>query len=123
MTTRILPQAEWPRLSGTEAETLWPYLNPANSQVLVVEEEEKIIGCWVLMQVLHAECVYIAPEHRQRSSVARRLLRGMKQLAYAAGMGGVYTAAISDDVKQLLAKLGATRVPGDPYMLTFKGSY
>lgn len=117
MITRILPQAEWPRLAETEAGPVWPHLNPAHAQVLVVEHQGQIAGCWVLMHVLHAECLYIAPAYRHRPSVGRRLLVGLTRLATDAGMGGVWTAATSDAVRHLLEKFGAARMPGDHYIM------
>lgn len=117
MTTRVLPPDEWHKLAGTEAEQAWPHLT-ASSQVLVVEHEDQIVGCWVLMPVLHVECFYIAPEHRKRASVGRRLLAGMARLVRLAGGSRVWTAAMSDDVRGLLDHIGATKVPGDHYVFS-----
>lgn len=120
MTTRLLPRSEWRRLAGTEAETVWPHL-PHTAQVLVVEDGEQIAGCWVLMPVWHVECLYVAPEHRGKASVARRLLVGMKRLVRDVGARGVMTAATSDAVRALLAHVGAEKVPGDHYVMSFGG--
>ena len=117
MTTRVLPPGEWPRLAGTEAESLWPLLNPASASVLVVEDEEAIVGVWVLMSVLHAECLWIAAEHRGKTAVARRLWSGMQRVATDRGAKVVATAAISDDVRALLEHVGAMKVPGDHYAM------
>ncbi len=117
MTTRLLPVDEWPRLAGTAAGQVWPHLNPEHAQVLVVEQHGQIAGCWVLMHVLHAECLYIAPPYRHRPSVGRRLLVGLTKLARAAHMGGVWTAATTDDIRHLLDKFGAERMPGDHYIM------
>ena len=120
MTSRVLPRAEWDRLKGTEAETVWPLL-PESAQVLVVEDGTAIAGCWVLLPVLHVECLYVAPEHRKKPSVARRLLAGMRRLVRDSGGRGVVTAATSDDVRDLLTHIGATKVPGDHYVMSFEG--
>lgn len=117
MTSRILPPDEWPKLTGTEAETVWPLLNPAQAHVLVVEDGSVIVGCWVLMPVLHAECLWIADAHRGKASVARRLWTGMRRLALSLGVSTVATAAISDDVRGLLDHVGAVKVPGDHYAM------
>ena len=117
MTTRLLPPDEWPRLVGTEAEGVWPYLDPARASVLVVEDKGEIIGTWVMMDVLHVECLWIAPAHRGKGSVARRLYVGLKKAARAIGVDVIATAALNDDVRTLLAHAGATRLPGDHYSL------
>ena len=77
--TRILPPDEWPRLVGTEAETVWPYL-PETAHVLVIERGQEIVGCWVLAPLFHVECLWIAPTCRKTTSVARRLWSDMRRL-------------------------------------------
>lgn len=117
MSARILPPEEWPRLAGTEAETIWPLLDPRRAHVLVVEHGDAIVGTWVLMNVLHAECLWIAPEHRHGVSVARRLWTFMRRTARSLGVPVVATAALTDDVRALLDHVGATKVPGDHYAM------
>jgi len=118
MTTRVLPPEEYPRLAGTEAEGL---AVPGSAQVLVVEDGDRIAGCWILMPILHVECLYVAPEYRKRASVARRLWIGMKRLVRDAHGSAVMTAAASDEVRDLLAHVNATKVPGDHYVMSFEG--
>lgn len=115
--TRLLPSAEWPRLAGTEVEALWPHLDPAHASVVVVERDGVIVGTWVVMQLVHIECCWIAPEFRTSGSVARRLLRGMYDAAKTFGARTVLTAALSDDVRALIARLQGQRLPGDHYVV------
>jgi tellurite resistance-related uncharacterized protein len=117
VTTRLLPLDEWPKLAGTEAETVWPLLDPLTSHVLVVEDNDAIVGAWVLLSVLHAECLWIAPAHRGKTAVARRLWAFMQRTARALGAPAVATAAMTDDVRKLLEHVGATKVPGDHYAM------
>lgn len=117
MTSRLLPVEEWPRLDGTEAAEIWRHLDPARTHVLAVEQDGAIVGTWVLMNVLHAECLWIAPEYRGKTSVARRLWTAMQRTARALGVPAVATAALTDDVRQLLEHVGATKVPGDHYAM------
>lgn len=117
MTSRILPPEEWPRLAGTEAGALWPHFDPARVTVLVVEHDAAIVGTWVLMNVLHAECLWISPAYRGRTSVARRLWSVMQRTASSLGVPAVATAAISDEVRGLLEHVGAKKVPGDHYAM------
>lgn len=117
MTTRLLPPADWARLAGTELETVWPHL-PASARVIVVEDEAgAIVGCWALFSCVHVEGVWVAPEHRARTAVARRLLVGMRHEARDLGAQSVVTGALTDDVRQLITGLGGKALPGDLYVI------
>lgn len=119
MTSRLLPREEWPRLIGTNAETIWPAL-PADANVLAIEQDGAIVGCVILAQVYHAECLWIAPEHRGKSAVARRLWALLVDTAASLGVRTVAAAAVSDQMKTILAHVGAIRVPAETYVMTFK---
>jgi hypothetical protein len=117
MTARILPPSDWPRLAGTEVESLWPRLDPLLCHVLVVEEGDRIVGTWALMPIMHAECLWIAPDKRKSSSVARRLWRQLQGVASELGITAVATAAQTDDVRGLLEHVGAMKLVGDHYIM------
>jgi hypothetical protein len=111
VTARVLPPAEWPRLTGTELEAVWPTLNPETARVMVVEEGDRIVGCWAIFPVFHVECVWIAPSHRGRAGVARSLIRLMRLLARLAGARVVMTAAVTPQVERLITQLRGVPVP------------
>ncbi len=117
MTCRMLPVDEWPKLAHTEAAEVYPHLQPERTSIIVVEEAGEIVGSWILMNVLHAECLWIAPAHRGKSAVARRLWTAMQREARAQGVAVVATAALSDDVRHLLDHVGAEPLPGDHYTM------
>jgi len=116
MTARLLPREEWAKLHGTELDAAVPYL-PEPTHVVVVEQDGQIVGCWALMSYLHVEGLYIAPEHRKRGRVGWRLWQAMRDLVRSQGASVVLTAALSDEVRTLLAHVGATKLPGDHYVL------
>lgn len=120
MTSRILPVDEWPLLTGTELETIWPYLDPASARVVVVEDEGQIIGCWAGFPLFHAEGVYVAPAHRGKVGVARHLLSRMRELAADVGARSIITGSIDPTVTDMLEKLGAVALPGTQYALPLK---
>jgi hypothetical protein len=122
MTTRMLPPEEWPRLAGTEAETVWPLLDPAVAQVVVVEDGARIVGTWIVVPVVHVECCWIAEDYRKTGSVARRLLRGMREAVSLWGASSVMTGAVSDEVRALIAKLHGRLVPGEQYVIPLNGA-
>lgn len=117
MTSRILPQNEWPRLAGTEAESVWPYLDPSRSWVVVVEDDGEIVGCHVLAYVLHAECLWVHPDHRGKASVARRLWATVRKIAQAVGAPTLATAARNETVRELLEHIGAIHLDGEHYSI------
>jgi len=120
--TRILPPDEWPKLTGTEAECVWPTLDPSRTSIVVVERNGVIVGCHVLMWMLHAECLWIHPDARGRTSVPRRLWAGVQHVALSRwGVSALITAAIDDRVRRLLAHVGATRLPGEHYVVPLSG--
>lgn len=115
--TRVLAPSEYPRLQGTEMEAIWPYL-PDDAQVIVVEESgesthpPKIVGTWALYRLMHCEGVWIAPEHRGKAGVARRLVSEMFRIAKAEGARAVNTAALSSEVSGMLEALGGIELQG-----------
>lgn len=117
MIARELPRQEWPRLEGTEAETLWPHLNPENTRVLVVEDEGRIVGTWLMLRVVHAECMWIAPDYRGSFGVAKRLLKGMRDTATEWGVPNVVTGSVDPHVTDLIRRLGGYPMPCESFVL------
>lgn len=122
MTTRELPREEWHRLDGTELAPFVAGLPASVLTVLVVEQDGAIVGCWGLVVSLHAEGLWIAPEHRRGTAVGRRLLLGMRHAVANAGAQGVLTGAASDEVVSLLEHVKAERLPYVPYFWSMKES-
>ena len=117
MTTRLLPSDEWAKLAITEVGPVWSWL-PPNARVVVVEDEEQqLMGCHVLLPVWHLEGLWIAPDHRRRTSVARRLWSRVQQEARSLGVTQLVTAAADDTVKGLLTHVGAIPLP-DHFVVT-----
>ena len=114
MTTRMLPRDEWPRLVGTELESTWKLLlRSPQAEVLAVEDREgHIVGCWALFPVWHVEGIFIAPAHRQRATVARKLLAGIRLLCGKKNIAQVVTGAITPEVESFILRLGGTPLPG-----------
>jgi len=119
--TRLLPRDEWHRLVGTEAEAAWPVF-PEGTQVIVVEHDGVIVGCWSLLPVFHAECVWIAPDKRASGSVSRRLWQRMHALAREMGLKAFATSAMDDRIRHLLERHGASELPGRHFVVPVKES-
>lgn len=122
MTSRMLPPEQWPLLDEAGAETVWKLLDPARAQILVIEDQGQIVGTLTLMNVLHAECLWIKPSHRQGFGVAKRLLDGMWAGARAEGVKALWSGSLSETMTNILHRIGASEVPGRSYVFPVKGS-
>jgi N-acetylglutamate synthase-like GNAT family acetyltransferase len=119
MTTRVLPVGEYDRLNDTYLAPLAGYL-PEDAQVVVVEDDGRIIACWAMFFMPHVEGVWIHPDYQRRGGAARRLLRGMRDTAARLRVERVVTAAITPDVADLLVRLGAKQLEGTHYVLPLR---
>lgn len=118
MTTRILPPEEWSSLAGTELERVaTEVMNRDGVSVIVVEDEGEIIGCWALMTVAHVEGLWIAPTHRRRGGVFRKLWRAMCQLTLDRGIGSVFTHGATADMRTWIQAFGGERMTGEGFVL------
>ena len=120
MTTRVLPVEEWPRLRGTDAEAIWPTLDSTRTVIVVVEDGGVIIAHHILLYVLHAECLWVHPDHR-KSTVGGRLWSAVKKAVMASGAHGFVTAACTDQVRELIAHVGGTSLPGTHHVVNVEG--
>jgi hypothetical protein len=118
MEARILPREEYARLAGTEAEKVWPYLRETD-RVVVVERDGEIVGCHVLMQMWHLECLWKKPG--AGTGVSRTLWRFVQQTALAMGVPRCWTSALDDRTRGLLAHVGAEPLPGTHYVVPMRG--
>lgn len=120
MTTRLLPAAEYDRLAGTELESVLSSL-PERARVMVVEDDGAIVATWALLPCWHMEGLWVAPTHRGRPSVGRRLLAAMWTAARSVGTRTVWTSAVTEDVAAMVRKLHGQRVPGDHFVISIGG--
>lgn len=117
LVTRILPPAEYPRLADTESAEFIPLLTES-SKVLVIEDDGRIVGCEIFQLILHGEGLWIHPDYRGKTSVARRLWVGMKKTVKEHfGVQWFATSAATPQVHDLLVHVGAVRVPVENYMV------
>lgn len=121
MTSRVLPPDEWHRLAGTEVESIVPGLDPAQTAVLVVEDDGSIVGTWVLLRMAHVECFWIAPDRRGKSGVFRHLLRHMRAIAHSWGVPCPITGAVTPEVSEMIRRLGGIPLPGEHFALPMGG--
>src|SRR5262245_36061718 len=117
MTTRLLPPDEWPRLEQTALAGVWAQLPPTAIVLAVEDDAGTLLGAWALVQLWHAEGVWIAPAHRGKAGVARRLWALLHEVGRALGVSAILTGQQSPEVARLLAHVGAVPVPGGAYVV------
>lgn len=108
MTSRVLAPHDWHRIpDDAELSSIVGLLRPGIDEVHVVEDEDgRIVGCWSLIQSLHAEGVWIDDAHRGKAGVSRRLLRFLQDRAKAHGATRIFTSASTDEIRSLAARIG-----------------
>jgi hypothetical protein len=90
------------------------------AKVIVVEDGDppEIVGTWAVYPQVHAEGIWVAPKHRKHSMVPRYLFKQLGIALTDLQAQGFLTAAISDDVANMLLKnLGATELPGRHFVV------
>lgn len=113
MIARELPRDEWGRLDATMLAPVWRYLEPTD-RVCILEEGGRIVGHWVVAQRWHVEGFWLA-----RPNLFRRLWRLVGVTLIRCGARQVWTGAADGDtvVHELLARLGASRLPMDHFVV------
>lgn len=117
---REAPAAEWPRIGALAGWAAVP--DPTMARVVVVEEAGQIVGAWCLLTAIHLEGAWIAPSHRCRVGVVRRLVAGVFEILRVCEARVVYTAAVDPDVGRLARKLGFERFPGEWFVKALAGT-
>ena len=124
-TSRELPPEEFHRITEVEGSPLYaqPLPDPTHTRILAVEVEGQVIAYWGLYDSLHAEPVWIHPDHRQRPAVVRLLLEGLGQILQDLGATFVFGIIADGDMEKnlpLAQRLGFTELPGKLYGVQVK---
>ena len=117
MTHRILPASEYARLETTYLGPL-RHAIPADARVVVVENDDgRIVASWLAFKQVHLEGCSLAEDYRRNPAVVRHLFQGMQDALGELGAARVYTAAVDDQVRRMLRKMGASQLDGDHYVM------
>lgn len=115
-TTRTLPPEEWHRITeGPLAGQLSDLSAADHARIVVVEDPgaPRILGYWALIDTVHAEPVWLAPELRGDPTVAAALLAATLDELRTAGVGYVYTTIAEGHglIEQIAAHAGFEKLP------------
>lgn len=117
MEVRVLPKDAFDRLDGIGGplETLPEPLDPEQTIVIVAEDAGVIVGYWVLFDAVHAEPLWIDPDHRNRPQLAVLLLQTLLTELRAHGIQTV-CGIIGDPeaavMEPMARKVGMQPLPG-----------
>mgnify|MGYP001567898077 CR=1 FL=1 len=121
MTSRVLPQEEWHQVAHLDIGRFLPYATPAHTEIVVVEREGVIVGCWAVLRITHVEGLWIDPAYRGRVSVARRLFHATMAVARRWTDHWVMTGAQTPEIADLLRRYGATEIPMQTFVMPIGG--
>ena len=124
LTTRLLPQSEWDKLGDTDIPVILPFTRPEDIQIVVVEEQDRIVGAWAVLRVVHLEGAWVTPEYRGNGVVRARLMQAGLEAAQQWAGDWAMTAAKPDDehVKHIITKhMGGIQVPMYSYVVPLRG--
>lgn len=117
VTVRPLAPEDYPRLASLPIAARG--IPSAQHSVILVAETEagEIVGVWGAFTMVMLDGLWVAPAYRQHSSVAARLLRGMKSLLAQLGIVHSFTLVDSPEVLLLALKAGFQKLPHDVCLL------
>lgn len=121
--TRMLPPDEWPRLRETGCELPQLLQGAArDGAVIVVEQDGAIVGTCLVLTCVHAEGLWIHPDHRLRPSVHRRLLRATTRVVRERGVDSVCVSATSDAMTGWIEDgWSGVELPGRHFVMPLRG--
>lgn len=116
MIARILPPDEWSKLD-TGFPPIGTTLRPEDSQVIVIEDEGKIVASVGTFRVTHFESLWIHPEYRGNAGVARRLMKACVSAARKWTDQWVWGCSGTDHMNDILERMGGKKMPVDTFIV------
>lgn len=122
MTIRELPSEEFYKLEGHKAlKGLVP--DPTTSKIIVAENEAgEIVGFWFMVQVVHLEPIWIAPEYRS-GLIAGRMWKVMRVLLDSLRINVGFMFADRSDIAEYIPRLGCRELPYRTFLYDPHGIY
>lgn len=121
MIARVLPESEWHRLDEQgDIPPLFAALLPKHTEVIVVEDGDRIVGRMMVMRLTHLEGAWIQQEHRNAGvvgSLLRQSIESSKEWSDKWVIGG----AQDDRMRDILERLGGVKMPCEFYALGIGG--
>jgi hypothetical protein len=116
MKSRILTIDEWERVRPEGAPPLFPFVDPANISVVVVEKDDgQIVACMTVLRVTHFEGIWVDGASKGNPGVIRSLLRLATALPRVRRekwiFGGSACGSDGSPMREYIARLGGSELP------------
>lgn len=117
MISRVLPPSEWHRLDVTGFPPIQPCANPPDTEVIVVEDEGRIVASMYVMRFTHLEGAWVDPRFKGNAGVVSRLLKRAKESACRFPESWAVAFTDRDDVSGLVSRLGGVKIPVESFVM------
>ncbi len=121
MSIRVLPHEEWDKLSETQLPPLLPFVRPEDIDIVVAEDGGRVVGSLAVLRVTHLEGLWIDHGHEGNPGIGRGLMNAAFALARRTAPGWAIGGAVSDQMRDILGRLGAVKIPMDSYAVKVGG--
>jgi GNAT superfamily N-acetyltransferase len=115
--TRVLPQAEWSRVAHLDVSMWLPYVAPEDVRIVVLEDGDRIVGCWGAFRVVHLEGVWVDPAYRRQPHAVQALKDAAIEVASRWAPWAI-TGAATAAVRRLITRhLGGVPMPMESFAI------
>lgn len=122
ITKRLLPAAEWSRLTAFPPFCEGGLPDPDHWRIVVAEDDGLIVGFCCLFDTVHWDCWYVQPEYRGNPVVFKDLVEGGVQVMIDYQIDLVHTTVPDGSgVGGMLERFGFEPAPGSLYYYTREG--
>jgi len=115
--TRVLPPEEWHKLSVTDMTNIGPAFRPEDVQIVVVEDEGRIVATLGAFRVCHLEGLWIDPEYRGNAGMARKLMKGAVSAVRKWNDEWAYGASGTDHMNDIMQRMGGVKMPVETFVI------
>jgi ribosomal protein S18 acetylase RimI-like enzyme len=119
---RILPRSEWSKLAVSGIAPMEQTLRPEDVQMVVIEDEGRIVATMGVFRVTHFEGLWIDPEYRGNAGLGRRLIKMAITAARKWAGNWVWGASETSHMDDVLSRLGGACVPVKTYIIPIGGN-
>ena len=116
LTARILPPEEWHRLE-TGFPPLGTTLRPEDAQVVVVEDDGRIVSSVGVFRITHFESLWIDPTYKGNAGMARMLMRTAIEAARKWTDQWVWGASGTSKMNTILYRMGGRKMPVETFVV------
>ena len=116
LTRRFLPPSEWHRLNPVFP-PLGTTLREDDSQVIVIEDGDRIVASLGVFRITHFESLTVDPEYKGNPAVGRMLIKGAIEAAKRWTDNWVWGASGTAKMNAFLSRMGGRKMPVETFVV------